>query len=102
MPLKDKVEVAPAIHGAPCSIAQLYRANFADPEEIAEFNTLLYEEGNDAGYVWRKLQAHGYKSVARSTVNKHRGGNCRCFTIDRDLFCDECKRDFDRCVCGNA
>lgn len=101
MPLKETARSAQrAIHGAPCSLGQVYRDHLDDAEEIDALDTLLYEEGNDSGVVWRELHVAGYTTVARSTVNKHRGGRCRCFTIDKDLFCPKCKRDFDRCACG--
>jgi hypothetical protein len=103
MPLKEVTTGRPqrAIHGAPCSLGQVYREHIEDADEIDALDTLLYEGGNDAGMVWRTLQAAGYQAVARSTVNKHRGGDCRCFTIDRDLWCLECHRDHARCACGD-
>jgi len=101
MPLANRATttVKPTIHGAPCSIGKYYRDNLDDHAELAELNSLLYDEGKDAGQVWNELDANGI-TVARSTINKHRGGNCRCFTIDKDVCCPGCKRDFDHCVCG--
>lgn len=101
MPLKEHATPAKRpVHGSPCSLGKLYRDHLDDAEEIDALDTLLFEQGNDAGVVWRTLQAAGYADVARSTVNKHRGGNCRCFTIDRDLWCLECRHDHARCACG--
>lgn len=102
MPLKEPAATTARkpVHGAPCSVGKIYRDNLHDVEEIDHLDTLLYEQGNDAGVVWRTLQSAGYTDVARSTVNKHRGGTCRCFTIDRDLWCLECHRDHARCACG--
>lgn len=103
MPLKNREPAArPTVHGAPCSVGEVYRNNLHDAEEIDALDTLLYEEGRDAGYVWQELHSAGYSGVARSTINKHRGGTCRCFTIDKDLFCPECRRDFARCACSDA
>lgn len=103
MPLKSlppKVKQA-TIHGAPCSVGQVYRKNVGDPEEILTLNALLYEEGNTKREVWEELKAAGYE-VGISTVSKHRGGTCRCFTIDKDICCEGCRRDLAHCACDAA
>jgi hypothetical protein len=104
MPLKTThgtISRRPAVHGSPCSIGQVYRDHLHDAEEIDILDSLLYEEGKNAREVWIELHDAGYTDVAHSTINKHRGGTCRCFTIDRDICCQGCKRDFDRCACGD-
>jgi hypothetical protein len=102
MPLKSlaPVQKQPTVHGAPCSIGKIYRDNLADVEEIDQLDSLLYEQRNTAREVWDELVRAGYQAKL-STVNKHRGGSCRCFTIDRDLWCLECHRDHARCACGD-
>lgn len=100
MPLADRHETKtrPSIHGSPCSIGQLYRNVLDDEPEVRELNTLLYLEGKNARQVWDELGAVGLE-VAWSSVNKHRGRRCRCFTIDKDLFCAACRFDYGHCVC---
>ena len=103
MPLADRTETPtrPTVHGAPCSVGQLYRDNLADEPELRELNTLLYLEGKNARQVWDELRKYGH-DVAWSSINKHRGRNCRCFTIDKDICCGACRFDFDHCVCDAA
>ena len=100
MALKDRKDglTAPApVHGAPCSMGQVYRSVLDDAEEIAELQSVLYREGKDASQVWTELVNSGY-TVRHSTVNKHRGRRCRCFNIDRD-FCPECRSHLAHCEC---
>lgn len=100
MALKDRPRTTakPATHGEPCSVGQVYRTNLDDHEELAEIDSILYDEGKNAREVWEELQASGYK-VKHQTVNRHRGKTCRCFTIDRDLWCMTCRRHLDGCAC---
>ena len=100
MPLADrtKTPARPAIHGAPCSVGQVYRDSLNDEAELRELNTLLYLEGKNARQVWDEFNAANL-DVAWSSINKHRGRKCRCFTIDRDLFCAACRFDNGHCVC---
>lgn len=95
MALKDRPRVAhkPPVHGAPCSVGELYRQNLADADELAEIQQVLYGDNLDAGRVLKEFTDAGYV-VARTAINKHRGRNCRCFTIDRD-FCPDCRQHLD-------
>jgi hypothetical protein len=95
MALKDRTrtERRPVIHGAPCSVGQLYRRNLDDLEEIVELHQVLYGDGLNAAEVLAEFATGGY-DVARSAINKHRGGTCRCFAIDKD-FCPICKQHRD-------
>ncbi len=96
MALKDRDRTArkPVIHGAPCSVGQLYRLNLDDPDELAAIHAVLYDEGLNAAEAFDELTDAGY-AVSRQIINKHRSGKqCRCFRIDKD-FCPTCKRHLD-------
>lgn len=103
MPLADRKKTPgrPAIHGAPCSVGQVYRGALGDDAELRELNALLYLEGKNARQVWHEFAAAGL-DVAWSSINNHRGRNCRCFTIDKDICCGSCRFDNDHCVCDAA
>lgn len=94
---KDNSE-AP-VHGAPCSIGLVYKAVADDPVELAELNAILYEEGKTQRQVYDVLTEDGGFKVGSSTINKHRGRDCRCFKYPPFRFCAECKRDLPSCVC---
>jgi hypothetical protein len=91
---------APApIHGKPCSIALVYAAVADTPDELAELNAILYEEGNNQAQVFKYLTDDGYV-IGFQSVNTHRGMKCRCWRETTPQFCAECKRDLPSCVCA--
>lgn len=102
MALKDRTThvAPPPIHGKRCSIGAVYEAVATDPVELRELNAILYEEGNVQAQVYEYLTQSGGFKVGFQTVNKHRGGNCRCFKEQPSPFCHECRRDIPSCVCG--
>lgn len=77
MALSERIKnPAPAvIHGLPCSIGSLLAT--LDEAEAAALNAMLYELNWNAGQVYDALREEGY-TVGRQSVNRHRGGKCRC------------------------
>lgn len=64
--------------GTPCSVGILIAQ--LDPEELDAFNLMLgtrERRGWTEGEIYEALTAEGYE-VARRSINRHRGGNCRC------------------------
>ncbi len=99
MALASRNEVETVLHGHPCSIAVIYDTVADDQVELAELNKLLYDEGNSQGQVFRYLTHDGGFKVGFQSINRHRGGRCRCFREERPQFCGGCKRDLPSCVC---
>lgn len=95
MALKDRPRDTrkPVIHGAPCSIGQVYRDNLDDFAELAEIHAALYFDNLNNMQVVDEFAIGGY-TVSRTAASNHRAKKCRCFNIDRD-FCPECKRHLD-------
>jgi hypothetical protein len=90
---------APTIHGAPCSVGKYYRDNVGNEAELQAINEHLYEYGYDAGQLMAIFTEENI-AIRRNSINKHRGQNCRCFTIDKDICCPGCRYDLAHCVCG--
>lgn len=92
MALKDRPRETrkPPVHGAPCSIGEVYRKNLDDTAELTEIHAVLYHDGNNNLQVVEEFGTGGY-TVSRTSASKHRAGQCRCFNIDKD-FCPTCKR----------
>jgi hypothetical protein len=98
---RTKTPQRPPVHGAPCSIGQVYRAAIDDEPELREINSVLYLEDKNRRQVWDEFKSAGL-SVAYTAINKHRGKTCRCFTIDKDLWCMDCRFDLAHCICDAA
>lgn len=65
----------PAVHGFPCSIGALIER--LDKAEREALRVMLYDLGWNAGQVWEALRDEGHV-VGRQSINRHRGGKCRC------------------------
>ncbi|MGH9088824.1 MAG: hypothetical protein ACRDYZ_12075 [Acidimicrobiales bacterium] len=77
MALAERItKPAPApIHGLPCSVGALLEQ--IDGAERDALNAILYDLGWNAVQIYDALRAEGY-SVGRQSINRHRGGKCRC------------------------
>lgn len=70
----------PNVTGKPCSIGALLEQLADKPEELAALRTMLgtrERPGWSQAEIYDALSAEGYV-VGRQTVNRHRGGQCRC------------------------
>lgn len=88
MALADRIHEAPdTIHGHPCSVGKLI--DELPPSELAAFQLIMYGragltkprrgiKGWTEAEIFEVIQAEGYK-VAKSQINTHRGGKCRCY-----------------------
>lgn len=79
MALADMMQPPAKGPGLPCSVGALL--NTLDGDELAALQTMLgtpERPGWTASQVYQALTAEGY-SVGYQTINRHRGGNCRCF-----------------------
>lgn len=68
-----------SIHGYPCSVGALL--NTLDDAELKAFKEMLgtpQQRGWSASAIWEACTAEGY-TVGLQTINRHRGGKCRCF-----------------------
>lgn len=85
MALADTVAAtppAPGKHGLPCSVGEIERQ--LEGRDLEALHILLYGpsgtpggRGRSANEVYDILRAEGFK-VAQQTINRHRGGRCRC------------------------
>lgn len=80
MALSDRVnEKRPApIHGYPCSVGTLLAT--LKGEELEALRLMLGTKerpGWSAADIYATLTAEGY-AVGHQTINRHRGGKCRC------------------------
>lgn len=70
----------PNVHGTPCSIGAVLEQLADQPEELAALQMMLgspEQRGWSASEIYKALTAEGYV-VGYQTINRHRGGNCRC------------------------
>lgn len=80
MALTDRLDKRPVSrHGLPCSVGQLLQT--LEGEELEALQIMLGDphkrDGWTATDIWTALTAEGYK-VGYQTINRHRGGKCRC------------------------
>lgn len=61
--------------GTPCSVGALL--DRLDGSELAALQTMLGSREWSQAMVWKALSDEGYE-VGMQSVNRHRGGNCRC------------------------
>ena len=65
-------------HGYPCSVGALL--DTLEGDELAAFKTMLgtrEKRGWSATDIYAAVTAEGH-TIGLQTINKHRGGNCRC------------------------
>lgn len=79
MALSDRLNQPPKpIHGYPCSVGHLLAT--LEGDERAALLTMLgtpEKRGWPATAIYDALKAEGHE-VGLQTVNRHRGGKCRC------------------------
>ena len=80
MALSDRItEARPApIHGYPCSVGALL--DTLEGDELEALKVMLgtrEKPGWSAADIYAALTDEGYK-VGHQTINRHRGGKCRC------------------------
>jgi hypothetical protein len=79
MALADRVKNKPqTIHGLPCSVGLLLAT--LEGDELKALKTMLgspQQRGWSEGDIYDALTAEGHK-VGRQSINRHRGGRCRC------------------------
>lgn len=79
MALTDRIKERPeTTTGKPCSVGVLISQ--LDPKELAALRVMLgtpEQRGWSEGEIYDALTAEGYE-VARQSINRHRGGRCRC------------------------
>lgn len=66
------------VHGLPCSIGTLLEQ--LEGAELEALQTMLGDEkhrGWSQSEIYDALTAEGYE-VGRQSINRHRGGRCRC------------------------
>lgn len=76
MALADRI-TAPdyAQHGKPCSVGVLL--DTLQGAELAALEQILADRAWSQAMVWKALTDEGYE-VGMQSVNRHRGGKCRC------------------------
>jgi len=76
MALADRVTQPPnRVHGLPCSVGALLDA--LDGPELAALQHMLASREWSQADVWKALTDEGY-AVGHQSINRHRGGKCRC------------------------
>lgn len=79
MALSDRLLNKPeTIHGKPCSVGVLLTT--LEGNDLDALRTMLgtpERRGWSEGDIYDALTAEGY-SVGRQSINRHRGGRCRC------------------------
>jgi hypothetical protein len=79
MALSERIKERPeTMAGKPCSVGVLIAQ--LDPKELAALRVMLgtpEKRGWSEGEIYDALTAEGYE-VARQSINRHRGGRCRC------------------------
>lgn len=72
---KIKAPKVEPLHGKPCSIGVLV-ANLKGAE-LDALNTMLASPDWSQYRIWKALTEEGH-TVGLQTINRHRGGRCRC------------------------
>ena len=76
MALVDQLNNAPRpFHGSPCSVRTLLDTLQGD--ELAALEFMLGSREWSQAMIWKALTDEGY-NVGQQSVNRHRGGKCRC------------------------
>ena len=76
MALADRIQSTRRnMHGLPCSVGTLLDTLQGD--ELAALKHMLASREWSQAMVWKALTDEGYE-VGLQSINKHRGGNCRC------------------------
>lgn len=65
-----------AMRGSPCSIATLLTEKL-DNSDREFFQSILADREWSQEVIWQRLKSAGYE-VGRQSINRHRGGKCRC------------------------
>lgn len=80
MGLSERVSNPPPapVHGHPCSIGALL--DTLEGDERDALLAMLFDLGWNATQVYDALRDEGY-TVGRQSINRHRGGKCRCFKV---------------------
>ena len=81
MALADRVKTtAPNMAGMPCSVGVLLDTLTGD--ELAALKHMLASRSWSQAMVWKALTDEGYE-VGMQSINRHRGGKCRCAKAPR-------------------
>lgn len=76
MGLADRIQAPErATHGLPCSVGVLLQTLTGD--ELDALNHILASREWSQAMVWKALTDEGYE-VGMQSINRHRGGKCRC------------------------
>lgn len=77
MALADRIKNPAAnMTGLPCSIGALLET--LEGDELAALKLMLApDSGWSQAMIWKTLMDEGYV-VGQQSINRHRGGNCRC------------------------
>ena len=79
MALADKVQNPQRnMHGMPCSVRVLL--DTLEGAELAALKHMLASRKWSQAMVWKALTDEGHE-VGLQSINKHRGGNCRCAKV---------------------
>lgn len=79
MALSEKLSTRPdaAIHGKPCSVGALLADETIPQLERNALQQMLDDRLWSQQMIWDALRDEGF-SVGRQSINRHRGGKCRC------------------------
>lgn len=76
MSLADRVKSpTPGVNGSPCSVGALL--DTLDGTELDALHTMLGSREWSQAMIWKALMDEGY-TVGQQSINRHRGGKCRC------------------------
>jgi len=79
MALADKVHNPQRnMSGTPCSVGLLL--DTLEGDELAALKHMLASREWSQAMVWKALTDEGHE-VGLQSINKHRGGNCRCAKV---------------------
>ena len=79
MALVDKLAAPPdaVIHGKPCSVGALLSDESIPQAERDALQAMLNDRLWSQQMIWAALRDEGFQ-VGRQSINRHRGGKCRC------------------------
>lgn len=81
MALSDRVKApAPNMAGMPCSVGVLLDTLTGDERDA--LTHMLASRAWSQAMVWKALTDEGYE-VGMQSINRHRGGKCRCAKATR-------------------
>lgn len=76
MGLPDRLDTGRKPTGLPCSVQELL--DNLDEEDSNRLHRWLFELGYSQEVIFKALKDEGHV-VGKQTINRHRGGACRCF-----------------------